>query len=468
MRFQSCCYSLVGLLLLSGFCGAANEKLGLFDHKEGASLLRPPTEPGSFIGGTKIADFNGDGAPDLAAWVGGPKGAVYIYLNKNGRWADPQDGMIVFPKCGGCETGDIDNDGKTDLVMFERGKDLKIFLNKGGSFANTPDRQIAIVGGASYCLVGDFDTDGKTDLAVSAGDTKVAFQIFLGKHGLDPARKLVKAEGHDSGVYGPLTWRGKLGEDSASDFLAGPRWVALLPNDTLRKGYFGDIYTDHWAITADLDGDGTTDVLTTQRPGPGKTIFLRLFYGPFAIGEESPAWQYGFNIGPMQTTRFTEIPVGPAEAWRLPIATDINGDRRTDILMQVAQAQNGKPKWRTLVYTQNRPMGFEPEDPPGITLDGSGDTLYVADLNRDGLADLILCGHEPGTLRLFINRNGQLPADASRPDQVLAVGNKALSAIPADLNGDGWPDLIVQCQGQVAIYLNQGGAPFPAGKKGQP
>jgi hypothetical protein len=459
MRVYRAAGVLAALLILSAFCEAEEGQRPLFSDKQGMFLLKPPTGRQSHVGGTRVADLNGDGAADLVVWGDGPEGAIFVYLNKSGAFSDPPECRVPFAQCDACEVGDVDNDGRLDLLAFERGKDLKIYLNKGGGqFQAAPDRQLEIAGGTAHCLAGDFDKDGKTDLCVSSaaqGDTPVARQMFLGKHGLDPKKRLLKDE-RGGTSYGALTWFGKLCDDSACDFLAGPRWVALLPNDTICKGYFGDIYTDNGAVPADFDGDGATDILLTQAPAPKANNILRLFYGPFAHGVERPSWTYGFNVGPIQAGRLTEIPLGPLQGSRLPIVADLNGDGRPDILQQVAQTENGQPKWKALIYFQNQPMGFEPEDKPSITMDGADGMLSVADLNQDGFKDLVLMRHSPGRILIFLNRSGRLPANTDRPDQTLICTDQPQSMTIVDVTGDKRLDFVVRFVGHIVIYAQRG------------
>jgi hypothetical protein len=199
-------------------------------------------------------------------------------------------------------------------------------------------------------------------------------------------------------------------------------------------------------------GDGATDLLLTQSPAPNRNNALRLFYGPFAHGVERASWTYGFNVGPIQVSRVTAIPLGPLHASRPPIVADLNGDGRPDILQQVAQSENGQVKWRALVYFQNQPMGFEPEDKPSVTIDGADGLLAVADLNQDGFNDLVLMRHSPGRILIFLNRNGHLPASTASPDQTLVCTDQPQSLTVVDATGDKRPDLVVRFLGSVVIH----------------
>ncbi len=91
--------------------------------------------------------------------------------------------------------------------------------------------------------------------------------------------------------------------------------------------------------------------------------------------------------------------------------------------------------------------------------------LAIADMDDDGLRDVLVTIYELDELRLL--RNPGTVGDFTEPDpaDVTAVGDKPLGVDVADFNEDGLPDVVVGCGGDecLQILLNQGGGELVAG-----
>ncbi|MGA2590178.1 MAG: Ig-like domain repeat protein [Bryobacteraceae bacterium] len=134
--------------------------------------------------GAVVADFNGDGVPDMAVWIPCTsdcnqtegRGSLAVLLG-NG------DGTFQTPVAHAGETfgpvslavGDFNGDGKLDLALAcggagdagcERGAVRVLLGNGDGSFQAS--HMYAAGAGSNYSLAaGDFDGDGKLDLVVA-------------------------------------------------------------------------------------------------------------------------------------------------------------------------------------------------------------------------------------------------------------------------------------------------------------
>lgn len=66
-------------------------------------------------------------------------------------------------------TGDVDGDGKHDLVVRTHPDQLSIFLNDNLAFNEKPDRRLPIPREARF-RVADVDGDGRSDIVIFGGE----------------------------------------------------------------------------------------------------------------------------------------------------------------------------------------------------------------------------------------------------------------------------------------------------------
>jgi hypothetical protein len=158
--------------------------LGNGDGTFAAPILA--TVPGSNVDVDQVlvADFNGDGIPDLAI-VDGNNSVVDILLG-NGNGTFTAEG--TNPPISGIPlnfiAGDFNGDGKTDLAVTLTNGTIAILLGNGdGTFAASGFVNSASSGSPSPIAVADFNNDGNLDLAVPAGSGPSEAVIVLTGNG---------------------------------------------------------------------------------------------------------------------------------------------------------------------------------------------------------------------------------------------------------------------------------------------
>jgi hypothetical protein len=183
-----------------------------------------------------IADFSGDGKPDVAMLgYGASSGALYEFTGLgDGTLAAPVtiDASIVADRDspGGVIAADLDGDGKPDLVVVDTGRTfdtpnvpgaIRVYRNTGSGFASLG----VLAGGPAFPAAvasGDVNGDGHADLVVVGSDDPFgngSLYVWLG---------------HGDGTF------------------AAPRTIAL-----------NDIFYQSIAL-ADADGDGKLDIVVAN------------------------------------------------------------------------------------------------------------------------------------------------------------------------------------------------------------
>jgi hypothetical protein len=119
---------------------------------------------GQNVNNAVVADFNGDGKPDLAISLPDANQVQVLLGNGDGTFtpmpAISANGVFVVA------TGDFNGDGKADLVVVNPGPNSVTILLGNGDGTFTEKATILFTGGPQSVAVADFNRDGKADLAV--------------------------------------------------------------------------------------------------------------------------------------------------------------------------------------------------------------------------------------------------------------------------------------------------------------
>ena len=146
---------------------------------------------GSGPGSAAIADFNGDGKPDIVTANAGSNTISVLFNNGNGTFAAKVDYPTGnLPQA--LTVGDFNGDGRPDIVTANLGnyqspsslqtydgKTVSVLLNKGnGTFA--PKVDYTVGPGPFSVAVGDINGDGKADIVTA--DVGVSYSSYDGSY----------------------------------------------------------------------------------------------------------------------------------------------------------------------------------------------------------------------------------------------------------------------------------------------
>jgi hypothetical protein len=171
-------------------------------------------------------------------------------------------------------------------------------------------------------------------------------------------------------------------------------------------------------IVGDFDGDGIDDIAAVLFNGTANVVRIMR-------GSDSGVLTEGQTITPLNN----------GAAQKLAHA-DVTGDGRADLLVTVA----GFAGQKLVVYPAAVDGQFGTET---LLVDGFSGDIAVADLNHDGLLDLL----SGSTIRLAQS------AGVYGDPQTYYIGSPSLAAKVADVNGDGRPDLIAADDGADALSI---------------
>lgn len=348
--------------------------------------------------GVKLADPNGDGLMDIATgWEEGGITRVYLHPGRDavrGRWPGVTVGKT--PNVEDAVFADLDGDGRMDVVsscesrtrtMFVHWapKDPKRYLDARAWTTEPlgPSRNLMMW---MFCLPMQVDGRRGVDLVAAGKGSGCGIGWFESPddprklsdwkwHEISPAGWIMSLRTVDMDGDGDLD---VLASDRKGEKLCGCRWLENPGQGAVQTGpwknhFIGGRDREVMFLTvADLDADGTDDVLVAVRRGD--LVWFR------RLSDKQPAWQ------PFTVAMPEGVGLGKAVE-----AGDINRDGKLDLVISCGSAVGNSSGVMWLSYgkspTERNWTAHQISGPAGIKFD----RIELVDLDGDSDLDVLTC-----------------------------------------------------------------------------
>ena len=429
------------------FSEASRQRVSIADTKpaEGEKAIEMTT--------LLASDLNGDGLTDLI--VAGNRKAIIFSGTKTGLSAD-RTAELPADNCGGMEAMDLNRDGYVDLVLANTGAEGRrknppasviYWGDKQGYKAdrNTPLPTL----GAKTVKAGDLNKDGSLDLLFgnfSSDGKNVPTQIFWGSaDGFAPyRRKELEAFGVVGAGLADLNGDGNLDVFLMNHLSGGEKLPAVIywgnkehyyssGSVTILETALGGMQT-----VADLDDDGFPDLV-------------------MAPDSQTPVIWWGSASGYDSKNR-TEVPtkaIGGKRIHGMAVA-DLDHDGYLDLVFSGRKMVDEKDQGSAVFVVYGNGQRFTGNRITTLPLDGAANyagapTLTIADLNKDGHPDLICPLMDTGVALIYWGS----PKGYEAGNVTKYETNGAAHAAVADLDNDGWLDVIFSTSGMGRMKEGQ-------------
>ncbi|HET9953219.1 MAG TPA: FG-GAP-like repeat-containing protein [Polyangiaceae bacterium] len=431
-------------------------------------------------------DWDGDRRADLAV-VGAVANSVGVLLSQGAGKFAPITEYSVPLQPTSAVAGDVDGDGALDLVIVtsDPSQSLVFLINLGdGKFEldSTYTAELTVLPRA--VTISDLNGDGRADLAVTGSG---GLNVLLGQGGGRFRLMASSADPWSAGAIGAADFN----DDGRVDLALIPSYGTELKLFVGRGDGTFEAPSSHFTgipdqdppalsstslSVADLNGDGASDIALASEPASEIAVLLGRKDGTFASAThyEAPSGPHSLVAADLDGDRKPELAVvspyvnvtavlrnlgdgtfasrreyaGGAQTWALAVA-DLDGDgsadlavvnESTDDLSVLINDQHGS---FAAPHSLNPTRSFDPVRYP--------DSVAAADFNHDGRSDLAVINANTQKMSVFTGDGG----GAFAPAENHTTQTTAKRLIAADLNGDGWDDVVLAGDG-CEVLLNDG------------
>lgn len=351
---------------------------------------------------------------------------------------------------------DLDKDGSPDLITT----DFSILKAAGGEMIggnNTPvtgvtvywgrngtfskDRSLLIpVPYAIDAAAGDFDGDGNPDIGVAVYQSATKFdtgsRIFFGKgnRSFEPGTRDIAT----AGAHHAVTVPGKKGAGdllvlsnsvSGTTFEKVPLWLYLGGE----KGF-----SDQRLLKIPFGSGYESTAADLNADGKVDLLSVNSMHGgdiEDPLGGVNIFW--GKDGRWQEPEAFTDRAILHEINASTTNVADLNKDGYLDIVVGFFDRRDGKPTKLVIYY--GKAAGYDTAGRVAIPCEGRSSSPMIADLNKDGWLDIVVSSFSKDLLRIFWGSEKGFDKDQVKNIQAPQVIDLEI----ADLNSDGFLDLVI-------------------------
>jgi hypothetical protein len=462
----------------------------LLNNGDGTFRTAAKLTTGSPATGMVFGDFNGDGKKDLAVSsqdsLGNPLIAVFL-ANGNGTFKTAIDSPSTNA-LGDLAVGDLNGDGKLDIVGTDRADNLVAVLLGNGNGTFQAATNVATGKNPTAVTVADFNGDGRADLAVTnQGDGTVGV-LFGNGNGTFGAQTTYAVGGLFGGVVdlaaADLNGDGK--PDLVVPYSSGPAEVDVLLNNG--DGTFGMAiaHADGGLVTnpgntavADLNGDGHADIVTVSECGDvGGTVSVLAGNGDgtfgaatnYTVGDLPAAGALGdFNrdgLPDVAVTNSGSVTVllsqtGTHFAINAPTVTTAGKSFTITLTAENGNGSTATGFTGTVQFSSSDPRATLPGNYTFVAGDHGVHTFTGVILDKAGIQYLVVNGtHHPafgGSAAIKVNPGPLAQFGISAPKSATSGTAFTITVMAEDAFGN----LVTGYKGTVTFSSSDGGAALP-------
>ncbi|MEO6851499.1 MAG: FG-GAP-like repeat-containing protein, partial [Mucilaginibacter sp.] len=455
-------------------------------------------QSGTYPIGISIGDLDGDGQPDMVVPDGSFPGFIGVYRNMSAPGTLQLAAKVDYTKgasnsgvtgvgYGGTAIADFDGDGRPDMVVSNyQGATISISTNTTNAPVISAFTPASAITGATVTITG-VNLDGATKVSFGGVDaasftvnspTSITAVVGQGSSGNISVTTPVA-----TGIFAGFTFLPAPTLASFTPLAAGPGKTVTLKGTNFTgttSVTFGGVNSKSFTVVSDTSITAVVD--TTAASGsiavtvPGGTVSLGGYVftlnptiasftpssGPVGSSVVISGVNFNANItGNIVYFGAAKAVITAATTHQLTVTVPVGATYQPISVLNTASGLTGYAA-NSFITTFNTKYSLAPSDfDPTVdfTLSNGSKASAISDIDGDGKPDVIVVNSLSNTVSIFRNTavSGSIGLNSLAAKIDLATGNTPQGITIADIDGDGKPDIAIAnlAENSVSVFLNK-------------